>query len=89
MQPAQKEDGWDTDPFTVVEKNSEKGEKYYYGRGVSDDKGPIVVVYQAIKEFQEEGDLPVNICWLMKERRKVDQVVLKKQFQKSIRFSVT
>ena len=59
IQPALKQDGWDTDPFKVVEKNG-----YYYGRGVSDDKGPIVVAYQAIKELQKEGELPVNVCWL-------------------------
>ena len=59
VQPANKSDGWDTDPFTVVEKDG-----YMYGRGVTDDKGPIVVAYQAIKELQHEGELPVNICWL-------------------------
>ena len=59
VQPALKDDGWDTEPFTVFEKDG-----YYYGRGVSDDKGPIVIVYQAIKELQKSGDLPVNICWL-------------------------
>ena len=59
VQPALKEDGWDSDPFTVIEKDG-----YLYGRGVSDDKGPIAVVYQAIKELQQAGDLPVNVCWL-------------------------
>lgn len=59
VQPALKEDGWDTEPFTIVEKDG-----YMYGRGTSDDKGPIVVVYQAIKELQKAGDLPVNVCWL-------------------------
>ena len=59
VQPALKEDGWDTEPFTVAEKDG-----YMYGRGVSDDKGPIVVIYQAIKELQASGSLPVNIRWL-------------------------
>ena len=59
VQPALKEDGWATDPFTVIEKDG-----YMYGRGTSDDKGPIVVIYQAIKELQQSGALPVNVCWL-------------------------
>ena len=59
VQPASKEDGWNTEPFTMVEKDG-----YIYGRGVTDDKGPIVVVYQAIKELQEAGELPVNVRWL-------------------------
>ena len=59
VQPALKTDGWETEPFTVIEK-----EGYFYGRGVSDDKGPIFVVYQAVKELQKKDKLPVNICWL-------------------------
>ena len=64
VQPALKEDGWETDPFTVVEKIADNGDGYYYGRGVTDDKGPIVVVYQAIRELLQQGDLPVNVFWL-------------------------
>ena len=59
VQPALNEDGWSTEPFTVVEQDG-----YLYGRGTSDDKGPIVVVNQAIKELQQSGNLPVNVCWL-------------------------
>ena len=59
VQPALKEDGWDTEPFTVLEKD-----EYIYGRGVTDDKGPIAVVYQAIKELKATGELLVNIRWL-------------------------
>ena len=59
VQPALKEDGWDTEPFTVIEKDG-----YLYGRGVTDDKGPIAVVYQAVKELKKQGNLPVNIRWL-------------------------
>ena len=59
VQPAMKDDGWDNDPFKIIEKDG-----YFYGRGVSDDKGPIVVVYQAIKDLQTLGELPVNIRWL-------------------------
>jgi len=32
-----KEDGWDTDPFTLTEVNGR-----LYGRGSTDDKGPVL-----------------------------------------------
>lgn len=57
VQPAAKEDGWDTEPFVLTERNGK-----LYGRGSSDDKGPVlawlhvVEAYQALKE-----DVPVNI----------------------------
>ena len=35
--PARKEDGWDTDPFVMSEKDG-----VLYGRGVADDKGAVV-----------------------------------------------
>ena len=59
VQPALKDDGWDSDPFTLIEKDG-----YFYGRGTSDDKGPITALYQAIKELQKSDELSVNICWL-------------------------
>ncbi len=59
VQPAAKEDGWDTDPFELIEQ-----EGYLFGRGASDDKGPIAATYFAIKELLDEGDLPVNVAFL-------------------------
>ncbi|MFX0149673.1 MAG: M20/M25/M40 family metallo-hydrolase [Candidatus Hodarchaeota archaeon] len=61
VQPAKIEDGWDTDPFTLTEKD----DGYLYGRGVDDDKGPIAATYFAIKELLEDKEaLPVNIRFL-------------------------
>ena len=48
--PARKEDGWDTDPFTMVEKDG-----VLYGRGVSDDKGAIVASMIAMKVIRDMG----------------------------------
>ncbi|MHA1992539.1 MAG: M20/M25/M40 family metallo-hydrolase [Candidatus Hodarchaeales archaeon] len=60
VQPASKEDGWDTEPFEL----SEKGQ-YFLGRGTNDDKGPIVATHFAIEELKSETDnLPVNISFL-------------------------
>lgn len=46
--PAHKEDGWDTDPFKMVEKDG-----ILYGRGVSDDKGAVVASMIAMKILKD------------------------------------
>lgn len=52
--PARKEDGWNTDPFTMVEKDG-----ILYGRGVSDDKGAVVASMIALKVLRGMGT-PLN-----------------------------
>jgi len=57
VQPAAKKDGWDTEPFVLTEKNGK-----LYGRGASDDKGPVLCWIHAIEGFQATGvDIPVNL----------------------------
>lgn len=52
--PARMEDGWNTDPYTMVEKDG-----IVYGRGVSDDKGGVVASMIALKIIKDMG-IPVN-----------------------------
>ena len=42
--------GWDNNPFSVTEK---KG--VLYGRGVADDKGPLLATYYAMKALRDNG----------------------------------
>lgn len=57
VQPAQKSDGWDTEPFLLVEKDGK-----LYGRGSTDDKGPVIGWINAIEVLQElKVEIPVNI----------------------------
>ncbi len=42
--------GWNTPPFTLTEKDGT-----YYGRGVSDDKGPTLLALYALKEVVDSG----------------------------------
>lgn len=57
MQPALKEDGWDTEPFELTEKDGK-----LFGRGSTDDKGPVICWIHAIEGFQTLGiDVPVNL----------------------------
>ena len=46
--------GWDTDPYTCVEKDG-----ILYGRGVSDDKGPVCAALVAMKCVRDLG-LPLS-----------------------------
>ncbi|KAL6721340.1 hypothetical protein ACLMJK_000443 [Lecanora helva] len=58
VQPANIEDGWPQDPFKLtIDKNGRM-----YGRGSSDDKGPVVGWLNAIQAHREAGlELPINL----------------------------
>jgi cytosolic nonspecific dipeptidase len=57
VQPAERSDGWATDPFVVTEIDGK-----LFGRGTSDDKGPALSWLWAIEAFQKLGiPLPVNV----------------------------
>ncbi|KAF6202198.1 hypothetical protein GE061_004596 [Apolygus lucorum] len=59
VQPAAKEDGWNTEPFDLT--LSCDGKKLY-GRGASDDKGPVMCWLNAIESYQNcDIDLPTNL----------------------------
>ncbi|XP_013109891.2 cytosolic non-specific dipeptidase [Stomoxys calcitrans] len=61
VQPALKEDGWDTEPFVLTEKDGK-----LYGRGASDDKGPVLCWIHAIEAFQKLNiELPVNVKFVL------------------------
>lgn len=57
VQPALKEDGWDTEPFVLTLRDEK-----LYGRGSTDDKGPVLGWFNAIEGYQKLGmELPVNL----------------------------
>ncbi|KAL0097890.1 hypothetical protein J3Q64DRAFT_1807684 [Phycomyces blakesleeanus] len=58
VQPALKEDGWNTDPFTLVEDEKNR----LIGRGSTDDKGPILGWINVVEAHNKLGlELPVNL----------------------------
>lgn len=58
VQPAAKEDGWASQPFDLT--IDEKGRMF--GRGATDDKGPVLGWLNAIQAHREAGvELPVNL----------------------------
>ncbi|EDV59873.1 cytosolic non-specific dipeptidase [Drosophila erecta] len=57
VQPALKEDGWDTNPFELTQVDGK-----LFGRGASDDKGPVLCWIHAIEAYQKLSiPLPVNV----------------------------
>nr|XP_042716355.1 cytosolic non-specific dipeptidase isoform X3 [Chrysemys picta bellii] len=57
VQPAALDDGWDSEPFTLVERDGK-----LYGRGSTDDKGPVLAWLNALEAYQQtKQEIPVNI----------------------------
>lgn len=57
VQPAKLSDGWNTEPFQLIEKDGK-----LFGRGSSDDKGPVVGWLNAIETMQALNiSIPVNL----------------------------
>ncbi|KAK1756713.1 glutamate carboxypeptidase [Echria macrotheca] len=58
VQPAEKSDGWDTEPFELTVQEDGR----LCGRGSTDDKGPVLGWLNAIEAHQAAGiDFPVNL----------------------------
>ncbi|KAL6722894.1 hypothetical protein Aduo_017967 [Ancylostoma duodenale] len=57
VQPAAKEDGWNTNPFELTEIDGK-----LFGRGSTDDKGPVIAWVHAISVLQKKKvPIPVNL----------------------------
>ncbi|KAI8069989.1 WD40-repeat-containing domain protein [Gongronella butleri] len=58
---AENENGdWHSDPFKLTGRNG-----YLYGRGTSDNKGPVLASIFAIHDLLKEGLLDVNVIFLI------------------------
>lgn len=67
VQPAEKEDGWETDPFEPVIKNGK-----IFCRGVSDDKGQLFTHVKAVETWENVyGDFPVNLKFIFEGEEEV------------------
>lgn len=57
VMPINAPDDWVTPPFVLTEVDGK-----LYGRGTTDDKGPVLAWIAALDAFQKNGiDIPVNI----------------------------
>ena len=61
VQPSDPLDKWETPPFDATERDGR-----LYGRGVSDDKGPMMIALDTLAAFVAvEGQLPINVKLLI------------------------
>lgn len=59
VQPALKEDGWNTEPFEMYH---DEAKEILFGRGTTDDKGPVIGWLNVIEAHNElKWELPVNL----------------------------
>lgn len=66
VQPASLEDGWDTEPFKLTEKNEK-----LYGRGIMDDKGQFFVHMLTIANMAKQKKLKYNIKFISEGNEEV------------------
>ncbi|MEO6077257.1 MAG: M20/M25/M40 family metallo-hydrolase, partial [Candidatus Andersenbacteria bacterium] len=59
VQPAQKKDGWKSEPFSLTEKNGR-----LFGRGSADNKGQILTHLYSVAKLIKEKKLGFNIIFL-------------------------
>nr|XP_037277553.1 LOW QUALITY PROTEIN: cytosolic non-specific dipeptidase-like [Rhipicephalus microplus] len=68
VQPARKDDGWDTEPFQPVEKDGR-----LYGRGTAHNKGPLTACIWALCAYlQTAGRPPLNVRMMIDSMQEVD-----------------
>ena len=89
VQPAAFEDGWNTEPFVLTEKDGK-----LYGRGSTDDKGPVLGWLHTIQAYKANNvPIPVNLKFVFEGMEEsgsegLDEVVLsrKNTFFKDVDF---
>lgn len=71
---------WMTDPYEMSAVDG-----YYIGRGVSDNKGPILAFIYAVKELlQENGSLPTNVVFLFEGEEENGSIGFKEAVQQNL-----
>ncbi|NXR69344.1 CNDP1 dipeptidase, partial [Rhadina sibilatrix] len=75
VQPAKKEDGWNTDPYTLTEIDGN-----LYGRGATDNKGPVLAWINAVETsfliFMQA--MPVNFKFVIEGMEEAGSLGLEK-----------
>lgn len=59
-EPGKENGEWNSDPFKLRPSNG-----YLYGRGVTDNKGPIIGSIYAVAELAKSGSLSCNVVFLL------------------------
>ncbi|RLW13253.1 hypothetical protein DV515_00000106, partial [Chloebia gouldiae] len=74
VQPAKKEDGWNTDPYTLTEIDGN-----LYGRGATDNKGPVLAWINEVETFRAlKLTMPVNFKFVIEGMEEAGSLELEK-----------
>ncbi len=69
VQPAEKANGWSTEPFELTEKNGN-----VYGRGTTDDKAPVIALMHAVFSLLKQNKLSVNVKFIIEGEEEIGSV---------------
>ncbi|KAE9414400.1 hypothetical protein Angca_002747 [Angiostrongylus cantonensis] len=79
VQPAAKEDGWNTEPFVLTEIDNK-----LFGRGASDDKGPVLSWIHAVEMLHKHKvEIPINIKFCFEAMEESGSVGLEEMLEKN------
>jgi acetylornithine deacetylase/succinyl-diaminopimelate desuccinylase-like protein len=80
VQPETPLELWESPPFEVTERTDHDGVVRLHARGVSDDKGEIIVRLAALRALKARhgGQLPLKIKWLLEGEEEIGSPSLEK-----------
>ncbi len=78
VQPAKKEDGWKTEPFTLTKKGGK-----LYGRGSTDNKGQILTHLYSTAKLIQERKLGYNVIFMVEGNEETGSPNLKRFIEKN------
>ncbi|NWZ39839.1 CNDP1 dipeptidase, partial [Brachypodius atriceps] len=80
VQPAKKEDGWNTDPYTLTELDGvHLFIRNLYGRGATDNKGPVLAWINAVETVRAlKLAMPVNFKFVIEGMEEAGSLGLEK-----------
>jgi acetylornithine deacetylase/succinyl-diaminopimelate desuccinylase-like protein len=68
VQPAEAADGWRTPPFAMTSTDEPGGQRRWFARGTTDDKGPALAAYYGARLAVETGArVNVQFLWELEE----------------------
>ncbi|NXC16740.1 CNDP1 dipeptidase, partial [Corythaeola cristata] len=84
VQPAKKEDGWKTDPYTLTEIDGVYLViRNLYGRGATDNKGPVLAWINAVETFRAlKLAMPLNFKFVIEGMEEAGSLGLEKLLEK-------
>ncbi|HLK92574.1 MAG TPA: M20/M25/M40 family metallo-hydrolase [Polyangia bacterium] len=68
VQPAEAAEGWKTPPFTMTSADEPGGQRRWFARGTTDDKGPALAAYYGARLALETGArVNIQFLWELEE----------------------